>query len=91
MEQFFLQYETTITVLGKILGVMFGGILFVRFIYSFSLKYFWGLDKRISGVEDYIWGPNGEPDKGGEHRLTVLERDHKNRVENGRSCRTRKK
>ena len=72
--------------LGKILGSIIGVGLFIRFVYSFTVKYFENQSRDLARIKKFIWGPDGEPEKGLEHRLTDLERAHKDRIESGKNC-----
>ena len=90
-EQFIIQHQTTFSVLGKIFGAMLGIGLFIKFIYNFTVRYFENQSRDVMRINKFLWGPDGEPEKGLEHRLTDLERSHKDRTESGKSCRKIKK
>jgi len=85
-EKIIIHNQTLIAVLGKIFGAMLGIGLFIRFIYNFTIKYFENLRGDVTRINRCIWGPDGDPEKGLEHRLTDLERSHRDRIENGKNC-----
>lgn len=66
----------TIAVFAKVAAAIVGSFVlsgfFVRFVYHVFVEYFRSIDKVLSA----IYGPEGEPQKGIEHRLTVLETEH---------------
>ena len=68
--------QELITVLAKILAAIIGCGLFVSFIYRFSIKYFESQGKDIARIKAFIWGPDGSPESGLEHRLTKLQTEH---------------
>lgn len=76
MEQFFLQYETTITVCAKIFATIGGVGLIIRFTYRFTLKFFDVLVDRVAEIESTLWGPEGDPEKGMIHSMTELKTEH---------------
>jgi hypothetical protein len=88
-EKIITQYQTIITVLGKIFGAMLGVGLFIRFIYGFTVKYFENLHDETERIKKIIWGPDGEPEKGLEHRLTDLERSHNDRINKDKQCKVK--
>jgi len=69
-----------IEVLGKILIAGAGTGVFVRIIYRVSIKYFEDNFKAIASdiksIKAALWGPDGEPKKGLEYRVDIIEHDH---------------
>ena len=80
MELFIVEHKELISVCVKMVSAVvvcvFGGRLFVKFIYNFSLKYFEDIRKESGLLREDIkelYGKFSAPDSGVEHRLTRIE------------------